>query len=72
MSSETQELIRIYEQLSESKKVEVVDFARFLLARQGDERWEGIIADPKPLPKFDTFLCESRMERAEPLDPDRL
>ena len=72
MSSETQELIRICEALPEAKRVEVTDFARFLLARQGDERWEQIIASPAPRPKLDAFLRESAREAAEPLDPDRL
>ena len=72
MSSETQELIRICEALPEAKRVEVTDFARFLLARQGDERWEQIIASPAPRPKLDAFLKESAREAAEPLDPDRL
>lgn len=61
MSSETQELIRICERLPESKQVEVVDFARFLLAQRGDARWEEIIADPGPRPKFDAFLRDSRL-----------
>jgi hypothetical protein len=49
MSSETQELIRICEQLPAAQRAEVTDFARFLLARSknGDaaprrevvERW---------------------------------
>jgi hypothetical protein len=33
MSSDTQELIRTYEQLPQAERVEVADFARFLLAR---------------------------------------
>jgi hypothetical protein len=72
MSSDTQELIRICEALPEAKRVEVTDFARFLLAQQGDERWEQIIASPAPRPKLDAFLKESAREAAEPLDPDRL
>lgn len=72
MSSETQELIRICEALPEAKRAEVTDFARFLLAQQGDARWEQIIASPAPRPKLDAFLKESAREAAEPLDPDRL
>ena len=72
MSAETQELLRICEQLPEAKRVEVADFARFLLAQEGDERWEQIIASPAPLPKLDAFLKESAKEKSEPLDPDRL
>jgi len=49
MSTETQELIRTYEQLPTAQRVEVADFARFLLAKVGNgterteavERWLG-------------------------------
>ena len=72
MSGQTQEIIRICEALPESKRVEVVDFARFLLARESDQRWEQIISDPTPRPKLDEFLKQSRAEGSEPMDPDRL
>ena len=72
MSSETEELIRICERLPQAKRTEVADFARFLLAQQGDERWEEIIASPASRPKLDAFLKESSREAAEPMDPDRL
>lgn len=73
MSSETEELIRICEALPEDKRVEVADFARFLLDRQGDERWERIIADPKRRPKLEAFMEASRAEGGEaPLDLDRM
>ena len=72
MSSDTEELIRICEALPEPKRVEVADFARFLLAQQGDERWEQIIASPAAKPKLDAFLNESAREAAEPLDPETL
>jgi hypothetical protein len=46
MSAETQELVSVCEQLPEAKRIEVADFARFLLAKnQGAvalgavERW---------------------------------
>lgn len=46
MSTETEELIRICEQLPEARRVEVADFAGFLLSRDRDaappagvERW---------------------------------
>jgi hypothetical protein len=67
MSTETQELIQICEALPPAKRVEVADFARFLLAQQGDERWEQIISSPTPRPKLDAFLKESARESAEPL-----
>ncbi|HEX4795418.1 MAG TPA: hypothetical protein VH370_16600 [Humisphaera sp.] len=72
MSVETQELLSICEQLPAAKRVEVADFARFLLAQQGDERWEQIIAESKPRPKLDEFLKASKAEGSEPLDVDRL
>lgn len=72
MSSDTQELIAICEQLPLAKRVEVADFARFLLAQEGDERWEQIIASTASRPKLDEFLRESKPEAAEPLDLDRL
>jgi hypothetical protein len=72
MSTDTQELIQICEQLPEAKRVEVADFARFLLAQQGDQRWEQIIADPKPRAKLDEFLKASKAEGSEPMDVDRL
>jgi len=72
MSTETQELVNICEQLPEAKRVEVADFARFLLAQQSDERWEQIIASPTSRPKLDAFLKESAREGSEPMDLDRL
>jgi len=62
----------ICEQLPAAKRVEVADFARFLLAREGDERWEQIIAETKPRPKLEAFLKESAAEGSEPLDLKRL
>lgn len=72
MSTETQELIRLGEQLPEGKGIEVADFARFLLARLDEERWERLIASPERRPKLDEFLRQSAAEGASPLDTDRL
>jgi hypothetical protein len=72
MSTETQELIRTFEQLPEAKRIEVADFAKFLLAKQGDERWEQIAAEPVSRPKLKAFLKASKAEGSEPLDADRL
>src|ERR1700734_1865169 len=66
MSVETQELGSICEQLPDAKRAEGAQFARFLLARQGDERWEQIIAETKPRPKLEAFLKESATEGSEP------
>jgi hypothetical protein len=72
MNVETQELLSICEQLPEAKRVEVADFARFLLAREGDERWEQIISEAKPRPKLEAFLKVSAAEEADPIDFKRL
>ena len=72
MSTETQELIRICEALPEGKRSEVADFARFLLERQDDQRWEQLIESKKQRPKMDAFLRESAAEPESPLDLTRL
>lgn len=50
----------------------MADFARFLLERQNDARWESLIDDPCPRPRLEAFLRESANESSEPLDPNRL
>jgi hypothetical protein len=72
MSTDTQDLIRTYEQLPPAKRAEVADFALFLLARQADERWEQIVAEPTPRPKLEEFLKASKEQGSEALDVDRL
>lgn len=72
MSTDTQELIQTYEQLPQDKQTEVADFARFLLAQQGDMLWERIIAEPAARPKLETFLKASKAEGAAPLDLEQL
>ncbi len=59
MNIETQELIKICDALPESKRAEVTDFARFLLARRDDERWERLIDHPASRPRLDAFIRES-------------
>jgi hypothetical protein len=70
--SAVQEIIQLCETLPEDKQAEVVDFARFLLARQDDEAWEKRLAYPKRRPRLDAFLHESAREGDEPLDLERL
>jgi hypothetical protein len=70
--SKTEEIIQVCNALPEDKQAELVDFARFLLARQDDEAWERRLADPRPRPRLDAFLRESAAEGDEPLDPSRL
>ena len=72
MSVTTEEIIRVCEKLPTEKQAEVADFARFLLARQGDEAWEGIISSPRPRPKLEAFMEAALAEGTEPLDPRKL
>lgn len=73
MSIGTQEIIRVCEALPQEKQRAVADFARFLLAQQGDERWEELLAINESRPRLDAFLRESAAEGGEePLDANRL
>jgi len=72
MSGETQELVRICEQLPEAERAEVADFARFLLAKLEDTDWERTVADRKPRPRLEAFVRSALEEGSEPLDPDKL
>lgn len=72
MSVDTEELVRIWESLPPAKRTEVADFARFLAARQDDDRWEALLAYPVTRPQLDAFLRESATEGESPLDPSRL
>ena len=74
MTSETQELLDICEQLPDLERAEVADFARFLLAKRQnipdeDEAWERTIADGRRRPKLDEFVRAAMAEGSEPLDP---
>lgn len=68
----TEEILKICNELPADKQAEIVDFARFLLARQQDAAWEAELATNKPRPKFDKFLRESALEGDSPLDENRL
>lgn len=59
------EIAELCDALPPDKREEVADFARFLLARQQDARWEAVIADPNPRPRLDAFLRESATEADE-------
>ena len=71
-SAETQELLSICEQLPETERAELANFARFLLAKQDDDAWERTIADPRPRPKLEEFVRASMAEGSEPLDVSKL
>lgn len=77
MSSETQEVMDICEQLPDVARAEVADFARFLLAKHKnilneDEAWERTIADGRRRPKLDEFVRAAMAEGSEPLDPEAI
>lgn len=76
MSTATAEIVRLWEALPEDKRVEVMDFARFLLDRAqhpDDLAWEERLADTARRPKLEAFLAESGAEwEGEPLDLKRL
>ena len=56
MSATTEEIIRVCESLPPEKQSEVADFARFLLAQQGDGAWERLIDSPKRRPGLESFM----------------
>ena len=70
--SVAEEIIAVCKVLPEDKQAELVDFARFLLARQDDADWERRLDATRPRPRLDGFLRESAAEGDEPLDPRRL
>lgn len=72
MSPVTEQIIEVCEALPVEKRSEVMDFARFLLARQDDDRWEDLLASSAPRPRLEAFLRESASEPEGPLDPRRL
>ncbi|MCX6875234.1 MAG: DUF2281 domain-containing protein [Verrucomicrobia bacterium] len=68
----TLEIAELCEALPPDKREEVADFARFLLARQQNTRWEASLADPKARPRLDAFVRESAADADEALDLHRL
>jgi hypothetical protein len=72
MSGATAEIIEVCEALPVEKRLEVIDFARFLLQQQGDDRWEKLISQDKARPRLDAFLKETAAEGDEPFDLSRL
>jgi hypothetical protein len=76
MSAATAEIVRLYAALPEEKRIEVMDFARFLLGRAehpDDLAWEQRLTEPVRRPKLEVFLQEFAAEGGdEPLDLKRL
>jgi hypothetical protein len=46
--SVTEEIIEVCKALPDDKQAELLDFARFLRARQDDEAWDRRLADSQP------------------------
>ncbi len=72
MSGATAEIIEVCEALPAEKRMEVIDFARFLLLQQDDARWEKLLSDEQPRPRLEEFLKDSAAEADEVLDLSRL
>jgi len=72
MSATTEEIIRVCESLPPEKQSEVADFARFLLAQQGDDAWERLIDSPKRRPRLESFMESALREGDAPLDVKKL
>ena len=71
LSKAAEEILRVCGALPPEKQTEVADFARFLLSRQDDDRWEQLLAYPGPRPKLVAFLGASAAEPDELRDPQR-
>ena len=56
------EITEIWEVLPTERRQLLADFARFLLEKENDDRWESMIADPNPRPRLNAFLRESSRE----------
>lgn len=72
MSDATAEIIAVCEALPPARQAEVADFAKILLAQEGDARWNEIINDPQPRPKLEAFVEKAVAEGSEPLNLDRM
>ena len=68
MSGATAEIIEVCEALPADKRMEVIDFARFLLLQQDDARWEKLLSEERPRTRLDDFLKASAAEGDESLD----
>jgi hypothetical protein len=72
MSETTEEIVRVCENLPPEKQSEVADFARFLLAQQGDDAWERLINSPKRRPRLEAFMEAALREGGDELDVKKL
>jgi len=64
------EIIKELPKLSDAERRAVFD--KLCELAEGNQRWEEIIDDQRPRPKFDAFVENARAEGREPLDLDRL
>lgn len=72
MSATTEDIIRVCESLPPEKQSEVANFARFLLAQQGDDAWERLINSPKRRPRLEAFIDAALREGDDELDMNKL
>ncbi|HUS35295.1 MAG TPA: hypothetical protein VM680_08095 [Verrucomicrobiae bacterium] len=72
MSATTEEIVRVCESLPPEKQSEVADFARFLLAQQGDEAWEQLLNSAMRRPRLEVFMEASLREGHDVLDVKKL
>ena len=72
MSVEAVEFIEIFEALPVEKKIQVIDFARFLFEKAEDNRWEQIINGEKARIKLEEYARICEQEHSEPLDLEKL
>lgn len=72
MSATTEEIIRVCESLPPEKQSAVADFARFLLAEQGDFAWERLLSAPERRPRLEAFMDAAIREGHEKLDLTKL
>jgi len=66
------DIAEICEKLPPQKREEVADFARFLLSREQDIRWEDIIGTTAPRPRLEEFLQTSKADCDQTFDLERL
>ena len=66
MSGNKQRLMRLYERLNDAGRDSLLDYAEFLVARQGQDRTETILAEPNPAPRpaGETVIAAIRRLRA--------
>ena len=60
------EILELCQALSPEKREAVADFARFLLSREKDLRWEAELADSKARARPEAYQTEASIDAGEP------